>query len=79
MSTLIPNMTFSEFKKLKAADLRMLKSVEITSDGTYLMTVLIPHGDINSIDFIRINSEALGVKANITGGLDPAREESVAV
>ena len=33
MATLIPEYPFSEFKKLKAAELRELKSCEITADG----------------------------------------------
>ena len=80
MSTLIPNMSIGEFKKLKASDIKELKAVEVTADGDYLFTAIIPHGDEHSTDYVRIQAEYLGVKANIAGGIDPVREEaSVAV
>ena len=52
MATLIPEYPFSEFKKLKAAELRELKSCEITADGRYLFTFLNPQ-----TDFIRVQTE----------------------
>ena len=78
MSTLIPSISFSEFKKLKVSDIRELKAVEVTADNEYLMTVIIPHGDMHSTDYVRIQAEYLGVKANIAGGKDPVREEASA-
>ena len=38
MGDLIPTYTLSDFKKLKAAELKQLKCGEITSDGEYLFT-----------------------------------------
>ncbi len=75
MSELIPSMTFTAFKKLKIADLKNLKSVEITADGEYIFTAIIPHGDSTASDYVRVQAEYLGVKANITGGIDPDKEE----
>lgn len=71
MSNLIPQMTVSEFKQLKAHAIKDLKSVEIMSDGVYLLTVIIPHGDMVASEYIRTQAEYLAVKANISGGQDP--------
>ena len=74
MSTLIPTMSIAEFKRLKASDIRDLKSVEVTSDGEYLFTAIIPHGDMHSTEYAKANAEELGLRTNITGGKDPAGE-----
>ena len=76
MSTLIPSMTIAEFKRLKAAEIKELKSVEVTADGEYLFTAIIPHGDAISSDYGRVHAEYLGVKTNIVGGQDPVRKEA---
>ena len=68
---LIPSMSLTEFKKLKANEISELKSVEITSDGIYLFTAIIPHGDFQSIDYGKTQAEYLGQKTNIVGGIDP--------
>jgi len=80
MSDIIPNMTISEFKLLKAHQIKELKAVEVYSDGSYLFTAIIPHGDIFAGDYIKIQAERLGLKANISGGVDPkkVKEEVVA-
>lgn len=78
MSTLIPSITFTELKKMRAVELRKLKSVEVTSDGEYLFTAIIPHGDMTATDYARVQAEYLSVKTNITGGVDPVREEASA-
>ena len=72
MSDLIPSITISEFKQLKASEIKELKAVEVLSDGEHIFTAVIPHGDIIARDYIRIQSEYLAVKANITGGLSPS-------
>ena len=71
MSELIPTMTITEFRQLKANQIKQLKSIEITSDGEHLFTVIIPHGDIYSSSHIKEQAEYLGMKSNIAGGLDP--------
>jgi hypothetical protein len=70
MSTLIPNIPLSEFKKLKASEIKNLKSCEITSDGIYLFTVIIPpvNGGMTITDHIRTKAEYLGVQGNTVGG-----------
>ena len=63
MATLIPNITISEFKKLKAGQLKELSSCEVFSDGEYLFTF------INAqTDFIRTKAEYLSQRGNAVGG-----------
>ena len=71
MSDLIPSISLTEFKRLKASEIKELKALEVTSDGIYLFSAIIPHGDIHAVDFIKSNAEELGLKANISGGKDP--------
>ena len=63
MSTLIPNVTISEFKKLKAQQIKRLKSCEVYSDGKLLFTFVKP---VN--DYIRVQAEYLSQKANSIDG-----------
>ena len=77
MSELIPTITSTEFKKLKDSEIRALMAVEVISDGEHLFTAIIPHGDIYSKDYIKVQSEYLALKANITGGLDPSKLKEV--
>ncbi len=69
--SLLPSITIAEFKKLKASEIARLKAIEVTSDGSYLFTAIIPHSDPISSMYIKTQAEYLGVKANIVGGLDP--------
>ena len=55
MATLIPEMTISEFKKLKVAELKRLKSCEIYSDGEYLFTFV--NGGVDTSGFLRLQTE----------------------
>uniref|UniRef100_A0A6M3KTS2 Uncharacterized protein n=1 Tax=viral metagenome TaxID=1070528 RepID=A0A6M3KTS2_9ZZZZ len=70
MSEFIPSITLTEFKRLKAFEIKELKSVEVTSDGEHLFTAIIPHGDTHSTDFVKVNAEELGLTANLSGGKD---------
>ena len=63
MSNLIPNITITEFKKLKAHQLKRLKSCEVFSDGEHLFTFVKP---VN--DYIRVQAEYLCQKANSIDG-----------
>lgn len=63
MSSLIPNYSLSEFKKLRADELAKLKCCEVFADGEYLFTFV-----RGNIDYIRIQTEGLGVKANAVDG-----------
>ena len=72
MSDLIPSISIAEFKKLKAWEIKGLKSLEVTSDGDYLFTAIIPHGDTAASDYIKTQAAYLSVKANISGGKDPS-------
>jgi len=65
-------MTISEFKLLKVKEIKKLKALEIMSDGEWLFTAIIPHGDIFEKDSIRMPAEMLAVRANVIGGVDPS-------
>jgi hypothetical protein len=69
-STLIPTISLTEFRKLKADELKNLKSCEITSDGEYFMTVIIPptNGGMSITDTIRTEAEYLAMRGNTVGG-----------
>jgi hypothetical protein len=70
---LIPEISLSEFKKLKASEIKDLKSVIVTSDGDYLFAAIIPplNGGISITDNIRTQAEYLGARGNTVGGKDP--------
>jgi len=77
MSNLIPTISLSEFKKLSAAKLRDMKSVEVTSDGETLLFVIIPpkNGGMTITDSIKTSAEYLAVRGNTVGGQDPTETE----
>ena len=72
MSTLIPSMPITGFRKLKAEQIKRMKSLEVYSDGVLLFTAIIPKGDASSRDYAIVQGEYLGMRSNIVGGLDPA-------
>lgn len=63
MSDLIPSISLSRFKKLKAHELKKLKSCQITSDGQYLFTFIQPQ-----TDYIRTQAEYMAQLSNSVGG-----------
>jgi hypothetical protein len=71
MNDLIPAITLTEFKKLKASELKKLKSCEIISDGEYIFTAITQptQNDIVINDNIRTKASYLGVQGNSAGGL----------
>ena len=71
--SLIPQMTITEFHRLKAREIKMMKSVEVWSDGEYLFTAIIPpHGAGWTItDHIKTQAEYLGARGNSVGGKSP--------
>ncbi len=71
MSDLIPSITIENFKKLEVSEIRNLKALEVTDNGEFIFTAVIPHGDFSSSDYVRIQAEYLSVKANMVGGVDP--------
>ena len=59
MATLIPEITITDFKKLKVHELRRLKTCEVFADGMYLFTF------VNAqTGYIRAHAEELGVLGN---------------
>ena len=72
LSTLIPSYSLSDFKKLKMSEIKQLKSCEISSDGEYLCTIIIPpvNGGISITDYSKIQAEYLACSCNTVGGKD---------
>ncbi len=76
MSELIPNISFTEFKKLKPEQLRRLKSCEVTYNGEYMFTFVNPQ-----TDYIRLSVDSLAQIGNTVGDketLEQILEESFA-
>ncbi len=66
MATLIPQISVSEFKKLKVPELKRLKSCEVYSDGQYLFTFV--NGGVDSSGFLRLQTEYKCQTANAVAG-----------
>ena len=66
MATLIPEMTITEFKKLKVPELKRLKSCEVYSDGDYLFTFV--NGGVDTSGFLRLQTEFKCQTANVVSG-----------
>ena len=66
MAELIPSISFSEFHKLKAQQLRRLKSAEITFNGEYLFTFV--NGTLEPSGYLRTQTEYNCQDANAIGG-----------
>jgi hypothetical protein len=69
----VPTITINEFKKLKASQIKEMKSVEVLSDGSYLFTAIIPPegAGMSITDTIRIQADFLGSRGNSVGGKNP--------
>jgi len=72
MSEIIPEMSFTEFKKLKAGELKELQSFEVISDGEHLMTVIIPQ-----TGYIQDSVQNLAQLSNSVGGKDIPIEKEI--
>jgi len=66
MAEMIPTYTITEFRKLKAFQLKRLKNCEITSDGEYLFTFI--NGMLEPSGYLRKQSEYNGQTSNAVGG-----------
>jgi len=66
MSEFIPEISISDFRKLKVNQLKKLKSMEVYSDGEYLFTFV--NGDIEPSGYLRQHTEYNCVNANACGG-----------
>ena len=66
MAELIPSINFAGFHKLKADQLRRMKSAEITFNGEYLFTFV--NGMLEPSGYLRTQSEYNCQLANSVGG-----------
>jgi hypothetical protein len=64
--TIIPEVSLTELKKLKADQLKQLKCCHVLSDGVYLFTFVNPQ-----TDYVKLSVENLGQLSNSVGGKDP--------
>lgn len=62
MSQLIPNYSITAWQKLNTAQKRRLKSCELTSDGSYVCTMINP-----TTEYIRAEAENKGQLSNALG------------
>jgi hypothetical protein len=65
--SLIPEMSLSNFRKLRAGEMRRMKSFVLTVEGEYLGTVIIPQ-----TSHVKCSVESLGQLSNTVGGRDVA-------
>lgn len=63
MAEFIASIPLSAFKALKADEIKRLKSCELTCDGEYVCTVVIPQ-----TDYIRLHTEQLAQLGNCVRG-----------
>lgn len=69
----IPSIDLTDLVKIaEEGKVSELKSCEVTSDGEYLFTAVIGHGDMFSKEHAKINAEQIALDSNIAGGKDPA-------
>ena len=66
MAEFLPEISITEFKKLKAYQLKRLKSCEVYSDGEYLFTFV--NGLTEPSGFLRKQTEYRCLTANAVGG-----------
>ena len=66
MADLIPNITWTEFKKLKPEQLERLKSCEVTYNYEYLFTFV--NGKTEASGYLRTQAEYNCQTANSVGG-----------
>ena len=66
MATLIPNISITEFKKLKVYELRQMKSMEVYADGEYLFTFV--NGKAETSGYLRTQTEYNSQRANAVSG-----------
>ena len=67
MAELISEITITDFKKLKAHQLKRLKCCEVYSDGEYLFTFV--NGNIEPSGYLRTQAEYNSLDANAVSGL----------
>ena len=66
MNEFLPEISFTEFHKLKPDQLRQLKNAEITFNGEYLFSFV--NGRTEPSGYLRKRTENDGAAANAIGG-----------
>ena len=67
---LIPEMQLSEWRKLKAGEIKGLKSCAVVADGALLFFAIIPpvEAGVTIVDRISTQAEYLAAQGNSVGG-----------
>ena len=78
MATLIPEISISDFKKLKVHELKRMKSCEVYADGEYVFTFV--NGKAETSGYLRTQTEYNCQRANAVSGkkLEEIREAVLA-
>jgi len=63
---LIPAIALKDLQAMKPGQLRAMKCCEVTHEGEYIATIVIPR-----TDHVRMQTEYLGEKSNSVGGINP--------
>ena len=66
MAELIPQITFTKFRTLRAEQLRRLQSMEVTYEGEYLFTFV--NGNTEGSGYLKTQTEYNCQTANAVGG-----------
>lgn len=69
MADLIPNLTWTEFKRLKPEQLKRMKSCEVFYNCEYLFTFV--NGNTEPSGFLRMQSEFKCQTSNAISGQNP--------
>ena len=78
-SNVIPTYTLSEIKHLKARQIEKMKSCELTRDGEYLCTLIIPpkNGGSSIVEHMKAEAEHTAMMGNSVGGKDLKEVQSM--
>lgn len=72
MSDIIPSITSEDLIKImQERRISELKSCEITFERQAKATIIVYHGDMDASDHIKVQASYLGMKSNISGGVNP--------
>lgn len=72
MSEIIPSVKFEDLIKImQEGRISELKSCEVTFEGQAKATIIVYHGDMDASDNIKVKASYLGMRSNISGGVNP--------
>lgn len=60
---MLPEISLTDFRKLRAEEVKRLQSCVVTADGEYLFTFINPN-----TDFVKLKADNLALLSNSVGG-----------